>query len=175
MFGLAPLAWRLIGYGVIALTVLGVVGRVTFLWKEGRAAVHHEQVVAKQTKAIVVVERKLTATHQASEKTAQARLEIQHRIIIKRIPVYVSTSPAPPVGCITWGLVRLHDAAVLGVSPDDLPNPADQPDNACSSVADSDFAAAVADNYAAARANAEQLDALEADVSARVAAAAPKE
>lgn len=103
------------------------------------------------------------ATHQATE--AQAA-----RVVKQKVYIHVHDPAAPPrvVGCVSVGLVREHDAAALGVDPDTLPLPAGSSDDACSAVTNADLAGAIADNYAAARANAAQLDDLEANVKAKV-------
>lgn len=64
--------------------------------------------------------------------------------------------------CITYGLVRVIDAAVHGVSASDLPLPAGKSDDACAPVSAADLARSIVDNYGTARANASQLDDLEA-------------
>ena len=174
MFGLSLATIKLIVYAIIAAVLLGGVAYVKHEWDAGQAARHQVAARAAQDRAVAASEKIVVSSAAAQEKTAQAALAAQTVVIVKRIPVYVSTKapPAghPAVGCITYGLLRLHDAAVLGVSPDDLPA-AGQLDDACSPVAPSDFASTIARNYAAARANAEQLDALEADIREQAHAA----
>jgi hypothetical protein len=110
------------------------------------------------------------ATHQTTE--AQAARVVKQKVYIH---VHDPAAPARAVGCVSVGLVRLHDAAALGVDPDTLPLPAGSSDDACSAVTNAGLASAIADNYAAARANAAQLDDLEANVKAKVdATARPK-
>ena len=90
------------------------------------------------------------AVHQNAE--AQAA-----RIIKQKVFVHVHDPVAPrAVGCVSVGLVRQHDAAALGVDPDTLPLAPGVTDDACSPVTNSDLAGVIADNYAAARANAAQ-------------------
>lgn len=62
--------------------------------------------------------------------------------------------------CVTWGLVRVLDAAVLGRSPDDLALPAGVDENACAPTQAVALAKSVTANYGACRANAAQLDAV---------------
>lgn len=68
--------------------------------------------------------------------------------------------------CIPLGLVRVLDAAALDTDPDSLSLPAGQSDATCAPVDAARLAASVAGNYAVARQNAEQLNALEAWVAA---------
>lgn len=120
--------------------------------------------------AIDTTSAEASAVHQTREATAAATVKA-------KVQAHVH-NPAPTaprvVGCVTYGLVRLHDAAALGVDPDTLPLPAGTTDDACSPVADTDLANAISDNYAAARANAAQLDDLIANVTAKVDATTPK-
>jgi len=63
-------------------------------------------------------------------------------------------------GCVPYLLVRVLDAAILGVSPANLALPAGKSDHSCSAFSYDDLARTVTSNYASARANAEQLNAL---------------
>lgn len=100
------------------------------------------------------------------------------KVIKQKVSSHVH-DPAPTaprvVGCITYGFVREHDAAVQGVDPDTLPLPSGATDDACSPVAASALARAIADNYEAARANAAQLNDLIANVNGKVDATTPKQ
>lgn len=168
MFGLSLSAIKGIAWLVVAATLLGGVAYVKHEWDAGQAARAQVAAQAAQVKAVVASQKVVVSTAADTEKAAQGALQAQSATIIKRIPVYVSVK-VPPVGCITNGLVRLHDAAALGVDPASLASPG--PDDACATLAPSDFAATIARNYAAARANAEQLNALEADIHAEARAA----
>lgn len=90
------------------------------------------------------------------------------------VPPPVQGKPDRP-GCVSYGLVRQHDAAALGVDPDTLPLPTGTSDDACSPVTDADLAGAITDNYAAARANAQELTDLQARDRAQVDATTPKQ
>lgn len=172
MFGLPTWAIKAIGIGILVLVLLGTGARIAAIWYApqvaGLKAQAHEQVIA--AKAITVVQKALTKTDAAAETTAQAKIVYQIRTIIKKVPTYVSRSPAPPVGCVTNGMLRLHDAFVLGIDPADIHPPAGLADSTCSTVAPSDFMAAVGNNYGLARQNAQQLGDLEADLKQRIAA-----
>jgi hypothetical protein len=62
---------------------------------------------------------------------------------------------------VPFGVVRVYDAAILGADPAALSLPAGQSDDTASPVSASLLAANAAENYAACRANAEQLKRLE--------------
>lgn len=105
----------------------------------------------------------------AAVAQAQAQEKINRRTaaIVKRIPVYV-TPKQDTSGCVTYGLVRVLDAAALGADPADLELPAGKSDDACAPVSWADLAASVVDNYGTGHQNAAQLDALIEDVQDRV-------
>lgn len=169
MFGLSSLAVRLIAGAVIVLIILGLGMRAMFLIDAQTIDKLHAQQAAQQAagRQVQAVQKTLTVADTHSETVAQAGLSQQAKVIIERIPTYVSNKPSAPIGCVTWGMLRLHDAAVAGVEPSSLEPPAGQLDGSCSLVAPSVFMGVVAGNYAVAKSNAEQLDALEADIAAR--------
>lgn len=111
----------------------------------------------------------ITTAHAITEASAQDAEKEKTRVIVQKVPRYIAR--VVPVACVPWGLVRLHDAAVRGDDPDAATAPAGQPDDACSPFSPGEFAAIVAGNYGVARANAEQLNALEADIRQRLDAA----
>ncbi len=94
------------------------------------------------------------------ESGAQAVIQ-QHTVTItKEVVTHVSDSSH----CITYGFVRLlHDAAT-GDSSAEQPPPTGQSDDSCAPVTWRQAASDIADDYGTARANAEQLNALEASV-----------
>lgn len=166
MFGLSILAWRWILYGALALTLIGTTLGVKHAWDEGQAAIKQvsaiQQVAQVQGRAVA----KADASTAKTDTAAQTKIVTVNRVIHERIPTYVSVRTP----CIPWSVVRVHDAAALGVDPSTLPLPAGAVADACSDVSPSAFLAGLADNYAAARANAQQLNDLIADASGREAA-----
>lgn len=175
MFGFPTLAWKLIGYAVIALAIFGA-GMKLMSAIDAGALAKCKATIAAQTavvKQVTAVTTQITKSDQAQEAAAQTALARQATVITKEITHYVPV-PAPGVSvpCVSNGMLRVHDAAVLGVDPSEVLPPASQPDDSCSPVTATDFMAAVAGNYATARENAEQLNALEADVKSREAAVA---
>lgn len=175
MFGLPTWAVRVLGATLVFVVVLGAGARLTQIWYKPQIAGMKQEIAgaAAEAKATKKVQQSLTSSNQAAETKAQAKLQAQAKVIIKKVPVYVSTDRSSRSACITNGMLRLHDAAVLGLDPADLPPPASAPDDACSTVSQSDFMATIVANYAAARENAEQLNSLEDDVNARIEAITP--
>jgi hypothetical protein len=155
---------------MLALVLVGTALGVKHEWDLGQAArVQVKQVVAT-SKAQLVAVAKVDQAATAAEPKAQAIVVTRYKTLVQKVPTYVPVSSP----CIPWGLVRLHDAAAAGVDPSTLQPPASAADDACSDVAPDAFMATVVANYGLAAQNAEQLNALEADLRARAAAVAPK-
>lgn len=169
MFGLSILAWRWILYGALALTLIGTTLGVKAEWDRGRAAIKQVATIAHVSRVEVRAVAKVDTQVSTADATAQAKIIVQTRVIHERIPTYVTVHTP----CIPWSVVRVHDAAVLGVDPSTLSLPAGATDDSCSTVTAADLMAGIADNYAAARANAQQLNDLIADASAREKAVDP--
>lgn len=163
-------AWTLKAVGVAAAVVA-----VLFAVHSWDAAIRHRAVAETQlaqSTATLKVERKvakITEANAVREATAQDVEKEKTRVIVQKVPRYVDR--VVHVACVPWGLVRLHDAAAGGRDPDAVAAPGGQSDDACSPFKPADVAAVIAGNYGVARANAEQLDALEADVRQRIDAA----
>jgi hypothetical protein len=109
---------------------------------------------------------KVTLDAAVAEAKAQQQILVQHDYITQEVTKYVPVH----VTCITVGLVRLLDAASLGTDPANSTVAPGQSDDACTSLTARQLASNIINNYAVALANAEQLNALEAWVSATVAA-----
>lgn len=126
--------------------------------------------VAKQTEKDRKEERRLW---ELTDKSAGTNDQVQTKIVTQtitlteKVPVYVHDQ-IPVPGCVSYGLVRVLDAAALGAQPEDLPLPAGVTDDTCSPLKPSDLARGVAKNYGLARQNAGQLDGLIADVKERM-------
>lgn len=130
-----------------------------------------DQLIAADDKAALEAQTKIAQlTRQQTDlanAASQHDVEVQTRIVnhtitlTKEIPHYVSLAPTP---CISYGLVRVLDAAVLQADPDALPLPAGATDDTCSPITAADLAQSVVSNYAAAQANAQQLNDLETSI-----------
>ena len=168
-------AMKLIGLLVIAAVIFGCGMRLMSQLDAGSIA-KYKATIAAQTavvKQVTAVTTLITKDDQTKELMAQNVVSDQTKTITKEITRYVPRpGPSVSVPCVSNGMLRVHDAAVLGVDPSTILPPAASPDDACSTVAASDFMADVAANYGIARANAEQLNALEADIKSRSAAVA---
>lgn len=133
-------------------------------WKarwEARNAAEAKVEVKVHKDAAVKVEAQANAGQRIGAKAATADQAIQTQI--KEIIVYAPKHITPATDsrvCIPYGFVRVLDAAILGVRPDDLPLPTGASDDACAPVVASHLAAEIVANYGLARQNANQLDAL---------------
>lgn len=161
-------------YAVIALFLLGCGFAGGLRWDDGvikgMQLADAKAAAAAQQQATVITQKdaQLAQANGTAEAAVQQALTVHAQVITKEVPRYV-TAHQDATGCVTWGMLRVHDAAVLGVDPATVQSPGGQSDDACSTVKPSDFASAIAGNYAVANANAAQLDALEADIRGRVA------
>lgn len=132
------------------------------------AAVAEANVQAqKQSADLLAAQARLSQQTGGAEAVAQNTIAARTNTIIQKVPTYVTVTQDR--ACVPYGLVRVLDASALGLDPADLVPPPGQSDDACAPVATSDLARSVAGNYGTARQNAEQLNALEADVKARQA------
>ena len=91
----------------------------------------------------------------ALAESAQARLEEVQKHVAR-----LSSDRAGKPGCITFGFIRVLDAAVHSVTASSLRLPTGGVDGACAGVDAATVARSIVRNYAAATANAEQLNAL---------------
>ena len=122
-----------------------------------------EEKAVQQAKDTQAAQDKVSLDAAVAEAQAQQKIVTVTQTIIKKVVQHVQDHS----NCITYGLVRVLDAGIYGIDPDTLPLPAGKSDDACAPVAASTLAERVISNYAIARGNAEQLNALEAWVSAQ--------
>lgn len=164
MFGLSS-----IGLKAAILAVVAFAAFAGGVWIEhnlaaGRYAKLELSYAQAQEKAVAEARAEQTrldgiATQAARrEAAAQSKAADVARRRLKEVSRYVKDNR----GCVTWGFVRVLDAAVHGLTPDALALGAGKSDDACSPFTATQLAQSVSDNYAAANANATQLDALSA-------------
>ena len=102
------------------------------------------------------------ATAAAQREAAnQSRIASQAKAALSEVQSHVKVVY---VRCIPLGLIRVLDAAALGVTADSLPHAAGNTDATCSKVDAVALARSIVDNYFTSNANAEQLDALIANL-----------
>jgi hypothetical protein len=172
-------AWGYLAAACLAALLAGsATGYVVHRLDEGAIAAIKLAGQAAQTRAIKDEAAIRQSQDQANlnaalaEANAQAAIAARAHIITKEITIHVPQAQS----CIPYGLVRLLDDAATGSDTAGTPIAAGQSDDACAPISWRAFAADLASDYADGRANAEQLNALEADVAALVAAAnAPPE
>lgn len=136
-----------------------------------------DQHVAADKKAIADAVAKARAEERKvadlGQKSGEAQVRIQTKIVdhtitvLKEVPRYV-TIEQDARSCVSYGLVRLLNAAVTGADPASYQLPPGVSDDACTGIKASELAASIAENYGTARSNAAQLDGLIADVTQRI-------
>lgn len=149
--------------GAIALLAAGAYGGYRF--EEGKLSDLKAQYAQAETKAVQeakTIQSKEDANAEAqelAEAQAQQKIVTQTITVTKEVPHYVPVIHA----CVPVGLVRVLNAASgVADSPDAVAT--GQPNDACTSLSWDQVAGDIADDYGTARANAEQLNALEASV-----------
>jgi hypothetical protein len=167
-------AWGYFAAASIAALLAGTAtGYVVHRMDQGTIAVlkladQRAQVKAsEQAAAIRQSQDQANLNAALAEAKAQAAIAAHAHIITREITIHVPET----VPCIPYGLVRLLNDAASGSDPAHAATAASQPDDACAPISWRAFAGELADDYTTGRANAEQLNALEADVTALVAAA----
>jgi hypothetical protein len=140
------------------------------------------QLEAKMAASVAVSNQRVQATEARvnavasaagqAEAVAQTTIASLSAQLQQKVHTYVTPKQDAAVaashGCITYGLLRYLDGAATGVDPSTLPLPSGKSDDACAPVEASTVAAGIADNYSTARANARQLDDLEAATRAEI-------
>lgn len=164
---------------IFAVVMSGATAKVTWDYQQGKIDATVDSYAKKEAERTAVIQeaaRKaqkaqdaITLASALKEATAQTKIVTRTRTLTQEVPRYV-TVQQDAVACISYGLVRVLDAAATGRDPSDLELPAGQSDDACTTLTASDLARGVIENYGVAQQNAEQLDALIADIRGRVAA-----
>lgn len=85
----------------------------------------------------------ITRTVSADFHTSNVRIIRQTQTVIKEIPTYVQDDAT----CITWGLIRVHDAFALGTDPAKLDLSPGQSNDACAGIGWRALASTIGGNY----------------------------
>lgn len=96
---------------------------------------------------------------QAAQADAEGQRQLADslRVQLAEVPVHVSVKRIP---CVSYGFIRVLDAAVLRTTASGLRLPAGGADDACAPVTADTVAKSVVENFGACNANADQLDRL---------------
>lgn len=171
-----PLPFTIPSWAVKALGILAVVLTVGFAVHAWVGAIKHSAVAEVNVAAehhartVEVAQAKVSVRTSTAEANAQAKITAQGRATHEKVRYYVKAVPVDRA-CVPYGLLRVLDAAGLGLDPASVQLPAGQSDDACAPLSPPDFAAALTDRFTDARANAEQLNALQEDLRQRIDAA----
>lgn len=175
MFGLSLTSIKLIA--ILAGAVLIAAFAATTMHKVDQAKYNQLLLNYSQAQVKVVQQARVEQAAQdqialnsaVDEATAQQKIVTQIQTIEKEVIKHVPDT----TNCITYGVLRVLDASARGVDPDSVPLPTGQSDGTCAGVTPSTLVTIIADNYGAARANAEQLAALQAFILNAVKASQP--
>lgn len=154
----------LISAAVSALLSGFGVWKITHDLNEARVARLVKNYAEAEQRALAAQQRQIiawnTANLEAAVSEGNAQLVILRQITDTKleVPRYVTIHHP----CLSFGFIRVLDAAGLGVSPDSLPLPAGVTDDTCAPLDPAAVAQAIIANIGDARANAEQLNALSA-------------
>lgn len=94
----------------------------------------------------------------AAQKEAATQAALTARVKRQLSEVQQHVKSLGSHGCVTYGLVRVLDAAVHGVPASSLSLPAGKSDDTCTTLDAAALARSIVDNYGTANANAQQLD-----------------
>lgn len=147
---------------VICCAFTGVVVHKVDLSEYQKLELQYKDAAAKAAEAARVEQAALdqVSTDAATKEIAtQKQLADQAQAQLARVKVHVTAGPG---NCITWGLIRVIDGALLNIDPNDLQLPAGAADTGCAPIKAPRLANNIVANYAVAARNSEQLFALQA-------------
>lgn len=162
------LVW--IKVGLFALAVVGLLGTGFYAgtrWDDSKIAdlkladANFAKAATKQAADRQLLEDGVVVTGAVSEGQAQANIQTKYITLTKEIDHDVPST----VACIPVGLIRVFNGAAAGSDAPDASFAPGEPDDACSPVTWRSLAADIADDYHTANANAEQLNALEKEIT----------
>lgn len=168
--------WKILVAGGVILAAMFATQRVTAWYYTGKIATMERDYAMAQAQAerLAAVVRRGQDAIKLNAGLRFAKLEVklvkETETLIREIPTYVTEIR----GCVTYGLVRVLDASVLGVDPATLQLPPGQSNDSCAPVTNVDLANNIARNYGEAKLNAGQLDELIDAVQKQVALAPPE-
>jgi hypothetical protein len=168
MFGLSLTSIKLIAMfaGAVILAVFtATITHKVDLAKYNQLLLNYSQAqvkVVQQAKLEQAAQDQIALNSAVDEATAQQKIVVQMQMVEKEVLIHVPDT----INCITYGVLRVLDASARGVDPDSVPLPPGELDGTCAGVTPSTLVTIIADNYAIARANAEQLTALQAFIRA---------
>lgn len=168
LFGLSSLATTAIGAVVIAAVAAGGGAWTMHRFDEGKIEAMQLADAKAQNDALVRNGQIMQSAIANGFKIASAEVAREQKTqtvtntIIREVPAHVTPEidkryPVP------WSVVRLHDAAALGLSVADIAADRSGADDAASDVAASEISSRIAENYGACRLAYERVDALEQD------------
>jgi hypothetical protein len=162
-------------FGLPSIEAIGIVGLIAFgvgatsgmivvhkldLSKYQKLELSYKEAQIKALEAAREEQKKLDniALDAAKREAAtQAALTARAKQQLSEVSRYVKNTPN---NCITYGLVRVLDAAVRSGDASSLALPAGKSNDSCSGIDSVTLARSIIDNYNTANANKEQLNSL---------------
>lgn len=156
-------------FGLGALALVSGGAYVGYRWEAGTVATLKMQAAQERAEAVQEAKQSDDAQAKVALNAAIAEAQAQTRIITntvtitKEVPKYV-TVHQDAIVCIPVGLARVLRAAAAGSDPSAVVLAPGQSDDACSDLTASEVAGWFSEYAGASVGNAEQLNALEAEV-----------
>ena len=169
-----PASWAILALGaIVALGAASGVGAYVMHKMDKADYVALQLADAKAQIAAVQTAQKLQAQQDAvknkdsvAEAKAQQKLDDQRNLIPQRVVLHVKDT----LVCVPYGVIRMFNGYAHGLSDADITIAAGKSDDSCSEISWRSLTNDITDDYAIGIKNAEQLDALEADVQRLVIA-----
>lgn len=164
MFGLSSIAIEAIGAAIVALLIFAGGMKLEYDLDAAKITKMELSYAQAQQKAVAEAAAKQKAEDDQATAAATSEAANQSQLatsLQQQLAEVKSHVTSKPITCITWGFVRVLDAAVSGISASSINLGPGKSDDACSPFTADQLAAFVVQNYGIARANAEQLNALQ--------------
>lgn len=167
-----PSIWLMLGLFLAGAAGSAYITREVYTGRIAKIELAHAQaVIDAETKAREDQRAidQIAIDAAGSQAIVQEKIVTKYRTIERDVHIYVQDSS----NCITYGLVRVHDAAAYGADPKSLTLPAGQSDDACAPVGWRTLASTFTGNYRNSNQNSAQLTGLQdyvRDVAGRLGA-----
>ena len=138
--------------------------KVTHTYDSAKYVTLQRDYATAQTRAIAAVQARDKAALAVNDAAVAENATVQNTItthtvtLIQQVPHYVHETSVS--NCVPFGIVRVLDAQIYGVTPDQLPLPAGSTDDSCSPLGWPAVASALVADLGTCKQNAEQLNLL---------------
>lgn len=167
---------KLIGSIVLCLALVAGGAYGGYRWESGKV----DALKAADAKATVLAVKAAATRQEAQDRVNAAanfeEAESQQKIVTRTVTLTKEILVHVPdhSDCITYGLVRVLNAAASAAGTDAVPAPAGQSDDTCAPVSWRDFAADLVRDYGTGQENAGELNGLQGWITKQEAIAPQK-